>query len=138
MQTVMRLEASCHCGRARSRCDAQPPVPGLRCRCPIRRRTAGGGGDAIDLGADARTFEIEGESHLGTCPARIAGEDGGCRISGVERRVCRACGSALWRFDPQWPDLVHPHGSAIDTPVPLPQQHVRTMLGPRAVGRGAG
>jgi hypothetical protein len=128
----MRLEGSCHCGRVRFRCDAQAPVPFLRCYCSICRKTAGGGGYAINLGADARTLEIEGESHLGTYHARIDDEDGGCRISGAERRFCRACGSALWLFDPQWPDLVHPHASAIDTPLPTPPQHVHMMLGSKA------
>ncbi len=30
------------------------------------------------------------------------------------------CGSALWRWDPRWPELIHTHASAIDTPLPKP------------------
>ena len=31
--------------------------------------------------------------------------------------------------DPTWPELVHPHASAIDTPLPKAPQSVRIMLG---------
>ena len=46
----------------------------------------------------------------------------------MERNFCRFCGSFLWLYDPQWPDLVHPFASAIDTPLPNPPEHVRLML----------
>ncbi|MFC0679677.1 GFA family protein [Lysobacter korlensis] len=127
----MKLEGSCHCGKVRFRCEAQSPVPFLRCYCSICRKTAGGGGYAINLGADAATLEVEGEPHLGTYHARIE-DDGQCRISGAARRFCTGCGSALWLFDPQWPELVHPHASAIDTPLPTPPEHVHMMLGSKA------
>ena len=38
------------------------------------------------------------------------------------------CGSALWLWDARWPDLVHPHASAIDTPLPKPPEVVEAGL----------
>ena len=35
-------------------------------------------------------------------------------------------------FDPEWPDLVHPHASAIDTPLPRPPERVHMLLDSRA------
>jgi hypothetical protein len=42
------------------------------------------------------------------------------------------CGSALWLWDPTWPELVHPHASAIDTPLPAPPDNVHCMVGSKA------
>ena len=45
-----------------------------------------------------------------------------------ERRFCKTCGSALWVWDPRWPELVHPFASAIDTDLPVPPERVHLML----------
>ena len=45
-----------------------------------------------------------------------------------QRHFCRRCGSALWLFDPAWPELIHPFASAIDTPLPVPPEHTHLML----------
>ena len=37
---------------------------------------------------------------------------GGDQISTGERNFCKHCGTALWLYDPTWPDLVHPHAGA--------------------------
>ena len=37
-----------------------------------------------------------------------------------ERAFCSNCSSMLWLYDDQWPDLLHPFASAIDTPLPKP------------------
>ena len=37
-------------------------------------------------------------------------------------------GTALWLFSPEWPDLVHPFASAIDSPLPHPPSSVHLML----------
>ena len=58
----MKLEGSCHCGRVRFSVDAYAPVPYLLCYCSICRKTAGGGGYAINLGAKADTLVVTGES----------------------------------------------------------------------------
>ena len=124
----MHLEGSCHCGGVRFSCDAYAPVPYLHCYCSICRKTGGGGGYAINLGADAHTLEVEGEEHLSVYRARIGVPDGSGQLSEGRRHFCSHCGSALWLYDPTWPDLVHPFASAIDTPLPRPPEHVRLML----------
>ncbi|MEQ8966270.1 MAG: GFA family protein [Azospirillaceae bacterium] len=124
----MHLEGSCHCGAVRFAVEAYAPVPYLRCYCSICRKTAGGGGFAINLGAYAATLTVEGEgSAIGVYRARIDG-----RQSTGERRFCARCGSALWVFDPDWPDLVHPFASAIDTPLPAAPEHGHVLLDSKA------
>ncbi|MGQ4583401.1 GFA family protein [Lysobacter sp. F60174L2] len=127
----MKLEGSCHCGQVRFSCDAYAPAPFMHCYCSICRKTAGGSGSAINLGAHADTLEVEGREHLGVYHAHI--DDGDeCRISSGQRHFCTGCGSALWLFDPQWPELVHPHASAIDTPLPSPPERVHILLDSKA------
>jgi len=128
----MRLEGSCHCGKVRFSCEAYAPVPYQYCYCSICRKTAGGSGSAINLGARADTLEVEGREHLGVYNARIVEGDGTCRISSGQRHFCTGCGSALWLFDPEWPQLVHPHASAIDTPLPQAPERVHILLGSKA------
>lgn len=123
----MRIDGSCHCGAVRFSAEAYAPVPYLRCYCSICRKTAGGGGYAINLGARAESLKVTGEEHISMFRARIDGEE-----STAERRFCRHCGSALWVYDPTWPDLVHPFASAIDTSLPEPPEQVHMMLGSKA------
>ncbi|GAA6118937.1 GFA family protein [Acidovorax sp. FG27] len=123
----MLLQGSCHCGAVRYRVTAHEPVPFMRCYCSICRKTAGSGGFAINLGADRRTLEVEGEEHLSVYRARMPD---GSRSPG-ERNFCRQCGTALWMFDPRWPDLLHPHAGAVDTPLPAPPAVTHMMLGSR-------
>jgi len=52
--------------------------------------------------------------------------------SSARRHFCRHCGSALWVFDPRWPELVHPFAGAIDSDLPVPPQTVHIMLGSKA------
>lgn len=124
----MQLEGSCHCGRVRFSVQAYAPLPCLRCYCGICRKTAGSGGYAINLGAHAATLSVRGRRHLRAYQARL--DDG--RTSPAQRHFCGRCGSPLWAADPRWPELVHPHASAIDTPLPAPPGHVHMMLGSRA------
>ena len=49
-----------------------------------------------------------------------------------ERKFCGLCGSALWLWDPRWPELLHPHASAIDTALPVPPERTHLMLADRA------
>jgi hypothetical protein len=124
----MKLEGSCHCGAVRFTVNAPSPYPFMRCYCSICRKTAGGGGYAINLGADRRSLRVSGEAHLSVYRARMA--DGS--TSTGERNFCSRCGSALWLYDPTWPDLVHPHASAIDTPLPVPPDRVHIMIDSKA------
>lgn len=34
----------------------------------------------------------------------------------------------LWVYDPNWPELVHPFASAVDTPLPRPPERDHIML----------
>lgn len=127
----MLLEGSCHCRSVKFRVDSPLPYPYLLCYCSICRKTAGSGGYAINLGARSETLEVEGEENISVYQARMwdRSEDADrVEISPGERSFCKLCGSALWVYDPRWPELVHPFASAIDTPLPKPPEKVRIML----------
>ena len=129
----MLLKGSCHCGSVRFEVFAPHPYPFLLCYCSICRKTAGGGGYAINLGADFSTLKVEGGEHVRIYRPRIRNRETGVEeISPGERHFCSVCGSALWGWDPRWPGLVHPHASAIDSELPLPPARSHMMLGSRA------
>ena len=123
----MQLDGSCHCGAVRFSVKAYAPVPFLRCYCSICRKTAGGGGYAINLGATADTLQVQGNENITVFHATVDGGE-----SPAERRFCSRCGSALWLSDPRWPDLVHPFASAIETPLPEAPECVHMMLDSKA------
>lgn len=123
----MQLIGSCHCGAVSFSVNAYAPVPYLRCYCSVCRKTAGGGGYAVNLGARSDTLRVEGEENISVFRARIDDQE-----SPAERRFCSRCGSALWVWDPRWPELVHPFASAIDTPLPEPPEVEHMMIGSKA------
>jgi len=128
-----QLTGSCRCGAVTFTVDSHTPAPYQLCYCSICRKQQGGGGYAINLGAIAASLQTTGEDMIGTYRARIEDEDdGACRTSTGERRFCTACGSALWLYDPTWPDLIHPFASAIDSDLPEPPSRVHLMLKYRA------
>ena len=105
------------------------PYPYQLCYCSICRKTAGGGGYAINLMGDVSTLKVKGRKAIGVYRAKICDDDGGnCEVSTGERNFCTKCASALWLFDPTWPDLVHPFASIIDTPLPVPPARTHLML----------
>ncbi len=125
----MQLEGSCHCGKVRFSVEADEPVPYMHCYCSICRKTAGTGGYAVNLGAHKSTLRVEGSEHLGVYRALIReNAETEPKQSQGERSFCRECGSALWVWDPRWPELVHPHAGAIDTPLPNPPSRTHMML----------
>ena len=124
----VRLEGSCRCGSVRFSVESHTPQPYQLCYCSICRKTAGGGGYAINLGADSATLRIDGRRALSVYRAEIADEDGQCRTSTGERNSCSRCATALWLYDPTWPELVHPFASAIDSDLPVPPGRVHMML----------
>jgi hypothetical protein len=131
----MHLEGSCHCGSVKFSVEAAEPVPFMRCYCSVCRKTAGSGGYAINLGAQAATLKvIQGRRQLRVYRARSAGEPSGevaadgTPLSHARRHFCSRCGSALWLWDPRWPLLLHPQAGAIDTPLPAAPSHVHIML----------
>lgn len=129
----MKLEGSCHCGAVRFRVQSAHPYPYNYCYCSICRKTAGGGGYAINLGADNSTLRVEGEGKVSVYRARIRDDASGeTRESPAQRHFCCNCGSALWVWDPRWPDLVHPFASAIDTGLPVAPEHTHMMVTSKA------
>lgn len=125
----MQLEGSCHCGHVRFTVDSAHPYPFNLCYCSICRKTGGGGGYVINLGAEFETLKVEGQEHVNVYQANIPDpETGEIKRSPGQRSFCRVCGSALWVWDPRWPELVHPFASAIDTELPRPPQRAHIML----------
>lgn len=123
----MKLEGSCHCTKVRFTCRAYAPVPYMHCYCSICRKTAGGGGYAINLGAFAESLQIDGRDNLSVYQAMRDGKS-----SSVQRHFCRHCGTFLWAFDPRWPELLHPFASCIETPLPEPLEICHIMLNHKA------
>lgn len=82
--------------RGAFQCRFPDPYPYQRCYCSICRKTAGGGGYAINLSGRAETPDVQGREHINVYRAVIDGE-----TSTGERRFCRHCASSLWVFDPQ-------------------------------------
>jgi hypothetical protein len=129
----MLLEGSCHCGGVRFRLRSSHPYPFNRCYCSICRKTAGGGGYAINLGGDHASLEVEGEANISVYSATVRNNGSGeSEKSPAQRNFCKLCGSALWVWDPRWPELVHPFASAIDTELPVPPERTHLMVGSKA------
>jgi len=129
----MKLEGSCHCGAVRFTVASAHPYPFNLCYCSICRKTAGGGGYAINLGASNDTLIVQGEENISTYQASIVrAESTEPDVSPAQRKFCKLCGSALWVWDPRWPELVHPFASAIDTALPVPPERTHLMVDSRA------
>ncbi|MET0137947.1 MAG: GFA family protein [Sphingobium sp.] len=130
MTMPMKLEGSCRCGAIHFTCQSHAPVPYQLCYCSICRKTAGGGGYAINLGAiaDSLTTDVEPGS-IGIYRAMLRDEESGTsHVSSGQRHYCLHCATALWLYDPQWPELIHPFASAIDSDLPVPPFRTHLML----------
>jgi hypothetical protein len=127
----MHLEGSCSCGAVSFSVESRAPYPFLRCYCSICRKTAGGGGYAINVSGQADTLAVRGGEHVKVYRAMLD-ENGERSQSEHQRHFCGRCGSHLWAFHPSWPELIHPLASALDTPLPRPPEHVHMMLGSKA------
>jgi hypothetical protein len=125
---MMLLKGSCHCKAITFEVKSHTPYPFMRCYCSICRKTAGGGGYAINIMGEAKTLRVKGKKQLQIYQAKISNDEGEDEISSAQRHFCKQCGSCLWIFDPSWPDLVHPFASAIDTPIPKAPHEVFIML----------
>jgi hypothetical protein len=112
----IRLDGSCRCGAVRFSVSSHTPHPYQLCYCTICRKTAGGGGYAINLMALSGTLAITGKEALAIYQAQIEeqGQDGVCRLQTSP--------------DPRWPELMHPFASAIDSELPVPPERVHLML----------
>jgi len=125
----MKLEGSCHCRAIRFTVVSHTPYPYMRCYCSICRKTAGGGGFAINIMGTARSLSVRGKKHVGVFRARVRSKgDARGTLSPGRRHFCLKCGSALWVWDPRWAEWVYPFASAIDTPLPKPPEDVSIML----------
>jgi len=117
----MLLKGSCHCGAVRFSVQSETPCPYMYCYCSICRKTAGGGGYAINIMGKADTFKVKGRTK-----SYRAMRGGG------ERHFCPKCGSALWVWDREWAECVYPFASAIDTKLPAPKERQHVMLDSKA------
>lgn len=124
----MKLEGSCHCRAVRFSLESKHPYPFMLCYCSICRKTNGSGGFGINLGGDFATLKVQGEDQITVYRARMP--DG--TESRGERSFCKRCGSGLWAYSPDWPELVHPFASAIDTELPAPPERTHILLGSKA------
>jgi hypothetical protein len=126
---ALKLDGSCRCGAVTFSVTSHTPHPYQLCYCSICRKTAGGGGFAINIMGDSKSLKITGKDALGLYRAEICDDDGkNCETSSGQRRFCTKCASALWLYDPTWPELVHPFASAIDTDLPVPPERTHLML----------
>jgi hypothetical protein len=119
----MLLKGSCHCRAVRFSLRSETPCPYMWCYCSICRKTAGGGGYAINIMGRKETLKVSGEKNLSVYRAKP---------SSGKRFFCRKCGSALWVWDKRWPEWVYPFASAIDTRLPVPKERQLIFLGSKA------
>lgn len=99
----MKLEGSCHCGAVRFSVDSSAPYPYMRCYCSVCRKTAGGGGYAINLGADSGSLRIEGEENLSVY--RVASETNEDGMRQAQRHFARLAArrsGSMTRVGPSW------------------------------------
>lgn len=126
---MMKLKGSCHCQSVTFECETHSPYPYMRCYCSICRKTAGGGGYAINIMGVADTLKVKGKQFISVYKARLTpSKKSKSKLSTGQRHFCKKCASCLWMFDPTWPDLIHPFASAIDTDLPKPPKEVCLML----------
>jgi hypothetical protein len=125
----MKLAGSCHCGAVKFTVVSHTPYPYMRCYCSICRKTAGGGGYAINIMGIAKSLSVRGRKFVSMFRARVRDKIGARgTLSPGRRHFCAKCGSALWVWDPRWAEWVYPFASAIDTPLPKPPEEQEIML----------
>jgi len=126
----MKLEGSCHCGAVRFELTSNEPAPYMRCYCSICRKTAGGGGYAINIMALYDSLNIEGEENINSFHPKQEDPDNPDKLveNPGKRYFCKHCGSALWGYDERWAEWFYPLASCIDTPLPLVPESTHIML----------
>jgi hypothetical protein len=122
------LKGSCRCGSVKFSLRSHTPHPYQLCYCSICRKTAGGGGFAVNIMGVTKTLKVTGKGALGVYQADITQDDGHCETSTAQRHFCTSCAAALWLFSPEYPDTVYPLASAIDSKLPVPPAKVHLML----------
>jgi len=119
----MKLQGSCRCGAVAFNVQSHTPYPFMYCYCSICRKIGGGGGFAINIMGTTDTLEVSGDACITKFSVEIDGEP-----SPMHRTFCKTCGTALWGWHPDYPELVHPFASAIDTDLPVAPTRVHIML----------
>lgn len=122
----MKLEGSCQCGRVRFRVDSETPYPYQFCACSVCRKTSGA--LACNVMGRRETLRVVGRKFLRCHHAVLRGPGRRATRSRAERWFCGECGSHLYLLDERWPEGVWPNAAAIDTPLPVPPEHVQLML----------
>ena len=74
------------------------------------------------------TMKVTGKKNVTRFHAVMREEGKRATRSPAWRHFCKKCGSPLWLWDRRWPELIHPHASAIDTPLPKPPEVVEAAL----------
>ena len=125
---MKKLKGSCQCNKVQFSVSSDQYYPYQLCYCSICRKTDGGGGFAINISASVSTMKIKGEKFIRIHHARMTAPGQRAHSSSAERHFCGECGTSLWLFDSNWPELIHPLASAIDTPLPKPPSKTHIML----------
>lgn len=119
--SAMRIKGSCHCRAVQFTFESKNYYPFQLCYCSICRKTQGGGGFSINLSGEKKSLKIRGKKNISIYIAISA-----------ERNFCSLCGSHLWVYSPEWPELFHPFASCIDTPLPVAPEKTHLMLNYKA------
>ncbi|VDC07556.1 unnamed protein product [Peniophora sp. CBMAI 1063] len=127
-----KLEGSCHCGAVKFTLESSSPVPYQLCFCSICRKVAGGAGGTINLGGIAKSLKIDGEEHISKYHAVLDRGTKDERRASSERSFCSKCSTMLWLWDEQWPELIHPFASAIDSPLKPPKEMACILMDSKA------
>lgn len=67
----MKLEGSCHCGSVTFTVDSKTPCPFMHCYCSMCRKTNGGTGATINIGAQAETLDVKGIENVSIYRVRL-------------------------------------------------------------------
>lgn len=126
---ALKLKGSCHCKAVKFEVNSYTPYPYMQCYCSICRKTAGGGGYAINIMGQADTLKVTGKKNIGVYHAIMGRtKQGKLKRSSGQRHFCKKCASCLWIFDPEWSEWVYPFASAIDTSLPKTPEHYHILL----------
>ncbi|KAJ3869624.1 Mss4-like protein [Lentinula novae-zelandiae] len=118
----IELKGSCHCGAVRFSVESSTAIPYQLCLCSICRKVGGVGG-SINLGGHSNTLKIlQGKESISVYKAVLNRDTPDEKFVSSERSFCSKCSSMLWLYDKQWPELIHPFASVIDSPELEPPQ----------------
>ncbi|KAL1728366.1 Mss4-like protein [Schizophyllum commune] len=111
----VELKGSCHCGTVRFTVNSSSPAPYALCSCSICRKCGGYGG-SVNLGGHANSLKVlQGKNAISIYHAVMDRDTPKEHRASSERHFCSKCGSMLWVYDKQWPELIHPFAAAIDS-----------------------